>query len=192
MASQVGVGPPAGLDPALGPSIGAIERDATLWGDVWKKLRHDWRFILATTLILVFVLMGIVPRLFTGISPNNCEILDSALKPSHHHWFGTDLLGCDYYARIIYGARTSLIVGFFTAGATVAIALVLGSIAGYYGGVSDSVISRIADVWFSIPTILGAILLLTLLHGGGPVQISAVLILFGLPDLMRLLRTTVI
>ena len=116
----------------------------------------------------------------------------SALKPSRHHWFGTDLLGCDYYSRVIYGARTSLIVGFLTAGSTVLIALVLGSIAGYYGGVRDGIISRIADVWFSIPTILGAILFLTLLHGGGPVIVSAVLIMFGWPDLFRLLRSTVI
>jgi len=85
MASQVGVGPPAGLDPALGPSIGAIQRDATLWGDVWKKLRRDWRFIVAGILIVMFALMGIGPRLFTGVNPNDCDILNTALKPSSHH-----------------------------------------------------------------------------------------------------------
>jgi ABC-type dipeptide/oligopeptide/nickel transport system permease subunit len=190
MASQVGVGPPVGLDPALAP--GTASRDATLWADVWKKLRRDWRFILSAVLIVVFLLMGLVPRLFTGADPKACNILNSALKPSGHHWFGTDLLGCDYYSRVIYGARTSLIVGFLTAGSTVLLALLLGSIAGYYGGVADGIISRFADVWFSIPTILGAVLLLTLLHGGGPVQVSLVLILFGWPDLMRLLRSTVV
>ena len=192
MGSQIGVGAPPGIDPALDPSLERIERDATLWGDVWRKLRRDPRFLLAAFLIALFVAMGVIPWIFTGADPNNCDILRSALKPSSHHWFGTDLLGCDYYSRVIYGARTSLIVGLLTAGSTVAIALVLGSIAGYYGGVSDGIISRIADVWFSIPTILGAILLLTLLHGGGPVTVSAVLILFGWPDLMRLLRSTVI
>jgi ABC-type dipeptide/oligopeptide/nickel transport system permease subunit len=54
------------------------------------------------------------------------------------------------------------------------------------------VISRFADVWFSIPTILGALLLLTLLHGGGPFQVAMVLILFGWPDLTRLVRASVI
>jgi oligopeptide transport system permease protein len=189
MASQIGFGPSAGIDPAVEPALG---RDATLWGDVWKKLRRDWRFILSAGLILVFVSMGLIPRLFTGADPKDCDILRSALRPSSGHWFGTDLLGCDYYSRVIYGARTSLIVGFTTAGATVLIAMVLGSIAGYYGRFPDAVISRFADVWFSIPTILGAILLLTLLHGGGPLQVSMVLILFGWPDLTRLVRASVI
>jgi oligopeptide transport system permease protein len=189
MASQVGIGPPSGLEPATSPTLG---RDATLWGDVWKKLRGDWRFVLSAGLIVVFVAMGLVPRLFTGADPKDCDILRSALRPSSGHWFGTDVLGCDYYSRVIYGARTSLIVGFTTATATVLIALVLGSIAGYYGRFPDAVISRFADVWFSIPTILGAILLLTLIHGGGPLQVSLVLILFGWPDLTRLVRASVI
>jgi oligopeptide transport system permease protein len=189
MASQVGVGPPAGIDPAATPVLG---RDATLWGDVWKKLSRDWRFVLSAALILIFLAMGLVPRLFTGVDPKDCDILRSALRPSSKHVFGTDLLGCDYYARVVYGARTSLIVGLTTAGTSVLIAMVLGSIAGYYGGLPDAMISRFADVWFSIPTILGAILLLTLIHGGGPLQVALVLILFGWPDLTRLVRASVI
>jgi oligopeptide transport system permease protein len=143
-------------------------------------------------LILVFVLMGIVPRLFTGADPNQCDILKFAQRPSKQHWFGFDPLGCDYYARVIYGARTSLIVGFVVAGASVAIALSLGAMAGYFGGLTDAIISRFADVWFSIPTILGAILLLELLHGGGPIAVSLVLVLFGWPDLTRLVRASVL
>ncbi len=189
MASQVGIGPPAGADPATSPVLG---RDATLWGDVRKKLRRDWRFILSAGLILLFLAMGLFPGLFTSADPRDCDILQSALKPSSEHWFGTDVLGCDYYTRVIYGARTSLIVGLTTAGVTVLIAMVLGSIAGYYGRAPDAVISRFADVWFSIPTILGALLLLTLLHGGGPFQVAMVLILFGWPDLTRLVRASVI
>ena len=188
MASQVGVGPPLGVEPV----DAELGRDATLWGDVWKKLRRDWRFILSAGLILVFLVMGLVPRLFTGADPKSCDIVRSALKPSRVHWFGTDILGCDYYARVVYGARTSLIVGFTTAAATLFLAMVLGSIAGYYGRLPDALISRFADVWFSIPTILGAILVLTLLHGGGPIQVSLVLILFGWPDLTRLVRASVL
>jgi oligopeptide transport system permease protein len=189
MASQIGVGPPAGGDTATAQVLG---RDATLWGDVRKRLRRDWRFILSAGLILIFLAMALVPGLFTSADPQDCDILQSALKPSSEHWFGTDVLGCDYYTRVIYGARTSMIVGLTTAGVTVLIAMVLGSIAGYYGRAPDAVISRFADVWFSIPTILGALLLLTLLHGGGPFQVAMVLILFGWPDLTRLVRASVI
>jgi oligopeptide transport system permease protein len=178
--------------PATPPAFEEGYRDATLWGDVWKKLRRDPRFILAAFLILLFAVMGVLPRLFSGTDPTACDILKSAGRPSAKHWFGFDLLGCDYYTRVIYGARTSLIVGFVVAGSSVAIAVILGSIAGFYGGVPDAIISRISDVWFSIPTILGAILLLTLLKGGGPLQVSLVLILFGWPDLTRLVRSSVL
>jgi oligopeptide transport system permease protein len=168
------------------------ERAATLWGDVWRKLRRDPRFIIAAVLIALFVVMGVAPGLFTGVDPNKCNILDTVLRPSTKHWFGTDILGCDYYARVIYGARASLEVGFVATGISVVIALVLGGSAGYFGGATDMLISRFADVWFSIPTILGAILLLELTGGGGPLVLAMVFVLFGWPDLTRLVRSFVI
>jgi oligopeptide transport system permease protein len=168
------------------------ERTATLWGDVWRKLRRDPRFLIAGVLIALFVVMGMAPSLFTRADPNQCDILDTVLRPSSKHWFGTDILGCDYYARVVYGARTSLEVGFVATGLSVAIALVFGASAGYFGGRTDMVISRFADVWFSIPTILGAILLLELTGGGGPMILALVFVLFGWPDLTRLVRSFVI
>ena len=59
MASQIGVGAPPGVEPSIDPNLARLERDATLWGDVWKKLRRDKRFILAATLIVIFALMGV-------------------------------------------------------------------------------------------------------------------------------------
>jgi oligopeptide transport system permease protein len=174
------------------PEAEPDERAATLWGDVWRKLRRDPRFIIASVLIALFVVMGLAPGLFTGVDPNKCDILDTVLRPNTKHWFGTDILGCDYYARVIYGARASLEVGFVATGLSVAIALVLGASAGYFGGATDMVISRFADVWFSIPTILGAILLLELTGGGGPLVLAMVFVLFGWPDLTRLVRSFVI
>ena len=82
MASQIGVGAPPGIDPSIDPMLASIERDATLWADVWKKLRRDKRFILAAILIVIFALMGVVPRIFTSMNPNDCNILRSALKPT--------------------------------------------------------------------------------------------------------------
>jgi oligopeptide transport system permease protein len=184
--AEVGLAPPS---PELEPDAAP---DATLWGDVARKLRKDPRFIISAGLIIVFCAMGLVPRLFTGADPKSCDILNFAQRPSSGHWFGTDILGCDYYARVIYGARTSLIIGFVVSGCSVAIALTLGSLAGYFGGITDAVISRFADVWFSIPTVLGAILLLELIHGGGPLMIALVLVLFGWPDLTRLVRASVL
>jgi oligopeptide transport system permease protein len=166
----------------------------TLWADVWRKLKRDRRFWIASVLITLFVLMAVVPWVFFTKDPRGqaCDILDFAQSPGREHWFGTDILGCDYYTRVIYGARTSLEVGLIVSSLTIIIALTLGASAGYYGGKVDMVISRFADIWFSVPTLLGAILLLTLFDGGGPVIISLVIVLFGWPDMTRLVRSTVI
>lgn len=164
----------------------------TLWGDVWRKLKHDKRFWVAAVLITMFVLMAIAPWLFFTKDPAACPIGDFGKRPGRGHWFGTDILGCDYYTRVLYGARTSLEVGFIVSGCTIAIALSFGAAAGYYGGKTDMIISRFADIWFSVPTILGAILVLTLFHGGGTVVVALVIVMFGWPDMTRLVRSTVI
>lgn len=166
----------------------------TLWSDVRRKLKRDSRFWVAAVMIAIFAGMALVPQLFftESLEPSACDLVDSTLTPSREHWFGTDILGCDYYTRVVYGARTSLMVGLVVASLIVAISLILGSSAGYYGGKTDMVISRFADIWFSVPTTLGAILLLTLFGGGGPLVVALVLVFFGWPDMTRLVRSTVI
>jgi ABC-type dipeptide/oligopeptide/nickel transport system permease subunit len=74
----------------------------------------------------------------------------------------------------------------------VVLSLTLGGAAGFFGGTTDMVISRIADVFFCVPTLLGSILLLTLFGGGGAVAVALVIIFFGWPDMTRLVRSTVI
>ena len=167
-------------------------KQLTLWGDVWRKLKRDKRFYVAAFLIIIFVLMAVAPFLFLVKDPSVCPITDSALPMSKAHWFGTDILGCDYYTRVIYGARTSLEVGLIVSSLSIVIALTFGASAGYFGGWVDTVISRWADIWFSIPTILGALLVLTLFNGGGPVLVSLVIVMFAWPDMTRLVRSTVI
>ena len=166
----------------------------TLWGDVWRKLRRDNLFRVSVVLIAIFAGMAIVPQLFftESLDPANCQLINTTQPPSRAHWFGTDIQGCDYYTRVVYGTRTSFIVGIAVAGGVTVLALVLGGSAGFFGGTTDQVISRIADVFFCVPTLLGSILLLTLFGGGGALAVSLVIIFFGWPDMTRLVRSTVI
>lgn len=168
--------------------------NVTLWGDVWRKLRRDGLFRIAAVLIIIFTGMAFVPQLFftEPVAPEYCELSDSTQPPSQEHWFGTDILGCDYYTRVVYGTRTSFEVGILVAAGMVTLALTLGGAAGFFGGTTDMIISRIADVFFCIPTLLGAILLLTLLGGNGVLAMVAVIVFFGWPDLTRLVRSTVL
>jgi ABC-type dipeptide/oligopeptide/nickel transport system permease subunit len=175
---------------ALEPVVGG---EAGLYSDAWRQLRRKPIFVISGILILILIVMAIWPGLFTRADPRACNLADSLLRPSSEHWFGTDVQGCDYYARTIYGTRVSISIGILVTLCSTLIALVFGSIAGYYGGVTDSIIARITDVWFAIPTILGGIVILrSLFDERGLFQVSMVLIVLGWPTMLRLVRSAVL
>lgn len=169
-----------------------VGKPASLWSDAWKELRTSPMFIVSALLIVVFIVMAIAPSLFTNADPRACNLRHSLELPSAEHWFGYDLQGCDYVARTVYGAQVSISIGIIVTVFAVLIALVLGSLAGYYGGFLDTIIARITDIWFAIPTILGGIVILSLLQERGLWQVSLVLILLGWPTMLRLLRSAVL
>jgi oligopeptide transport system permease protein len=170
----------------------SVVREGSLYADAWRHLRRRPIFIIAAVIILLLITMAVWPSLFTNADPRNCPLVDSLLRPSSEHWFGTDLQGCDYYAKTIYGARVSISIGVLVTVIATAVALVLGSIAGFYGGFVDTVIARITDIWFAIPTILGGIVILSLLGKRGMLQVSLVLIVLGWPTMLRLARSSVL
>lgn len=111
--------------------------------------------------------------------------------PSAAHWFGTDNQGCDVYARTIYGARISIIVGICTTLATTLFGGLLGLIAGFAGGITDSLLSRCTEIFFAIPSVLGALLLLTVLPSSVWTVVLALAII-GWPMIFRITRAAVI
>jgi ABC-type dipeptide/oligopeptide/nickel transport system permease subunit len=171
---------------------GVSEYQASLWGDAWRQLRKNPLFIIASVLLIVFTVMAIAPGLFTTRSPEEFDLSRSVEPPSSEHWFGIDILGHDYYTRVIYGTRVSLIIGLLVVAIDVVIAIVLGSIAGYYGRFWDGLIGRMADIWFALPTTLAGIVFLNVMGKRGLLQVSFVLIFLGWPTLMRLMRSSVL
>lgn len=167
-------------------------RQASLWGDAWRQLRRKPLFIISALLLMMFTVMAIAPGLFTSQDPEFGDLSRSVGRPESGHPFGFDILGRDYLARVIYGTRVSLLIGLLVVGLAVLIAIVLGSIAGYYGRKWDATISRLADIWFALPTVLAAIVFLNVLGNRGLLQVSLVLILLGWPTLMRLMRSSVL
>jgi ABC-type dipeptide/oligopeptide/nickel transport system permease subunit len=75
----------------------------TLWGDVWRKLKRDRMFRISAVMILLFTGMAVVPQLFFthSLDPQYCVLSNTTQPPSRAHWFGTDILGCDYYTRVV-------------------------------------------------------------------------------------------
>ncbi|MEN8112746.1 MAG: ABC transporter permease [Actinomycetota bacterium] len=187
------VGDVAGTTGSEGVDVDEKEtRSASLWGDAWRELRRRPVFIISAILILILVVISLWPGLFATHDPRDCNLIDSLLLPSSEHWFGTDLQGCDYYSRTLYGTRVSISIGIIVVFFITIIAVIGGSVAGFYGGAVDSVIGRITDIWFVIPTILGGIVILSLVRVRGIATVSLVLIVLGWATLLRLVRSSVL
>jgi ABC-type dipeptide/oligopeptide/nickel transport system permease subunit len=167
-------------------------RRASLWADAVRELRHNVVFLVSAGIVGVFVLMAIFPTLFTDADPRACNLSRSLRRPRADHWFGFDLLGCDYYSRVVHGARVSITIGILVTLACAAIALLLGSVAGYYGGIVDTLVSRLTDIVFGLPFILGAIVLLTVFANRGVFQVWLVLVALGWTTMTRLMRSAVL
>jgi oligopeptide transport system permease protein len=167
---------------AEAPAAGGLLRET------WRGLRRRPKFIIAAALIVFVLVVAAFPALFTAADPGYADPNQSLLAPSAAHWFGTDLQGHDIYARTVYGTRASITVGL---GATLAAFVVggaLGALAGFYGGWLDGVISRVADVFFAIPLLLAAIVLMQVMHHRTVWTVIAILALFGWPQVARIAR----
>lgn len=176
---------PAETTPPVGQS--------SVWADAWRYLRTNPLFLIGCTIMVVMVTMALFPALFAGgVDPTDCDLSLSRQAPSAAHRFGVDLQGCDYYANVIYGARTSVAIGVLTVIGVLIIGVLVGAPAGYFGGWIDSVLARITDVFFGIPLFLGALILLTVSAQRSVWTVSLALIAFGWMTAMRLVRSSVV
>ncbi len=174
-------------------------KPASLASDAWRELRHNPLFWIAGVLILVLVVMAIAPQLFTSVDPNYALLRDARQRPSREHVFGTTALGYDVYSRTVYGARASILVGIFASLVTAVIGSVVGLISGFTGGWLDAVMSRVGEIFFAIPLLLGGILFLYVFPNGldtpSWLQIGKVVLViavFGWPSVARLMRSSVL
>src|SRR5262245_44884281 len=114
-----------------------------------------WRFITKKPLgafggfvVLVFLAMAVVPAVFATHDPNPSPppILERLQGPSGEHWMGTDQFGRDVYSRIVYGARTSIVIGFLVVFVSATLASLIGTMSGYFGGWFDMIAQRVVDI----------------------------------------------
>lgn len=186
-------------EPQPGQTPEKAEKPISLWTDAWHVMRVKPLFWISLVLIAVFVLMAVAPQLFTSKDPGFCDLNHAREKPGPDAIFGYDLQGCDVYARTIYGARSSILVGVLTTLFTTLLGGALGVIAGYVGGWVDTLLSRIADVFFAIPLLLGGIIIMYTFRTppGSPYLLVVLKVVFALtilgwPRLFRLMRSSVI
>jgi len=165
---------------------------SSIWRDAWLRLRRNPVFVVAVLMILLVLLVVAWPQLFTSQDPRYC---DTALSMAGHragHPFGFDQQGCDVYTRTLYGARASVACGVGAALLFVLVGGVLGAVAGFYGGLLDTVVSRVAEIFYALPLILAAIVLMQLLNSRTIWTVILILVAFTWPQAARIARGAVI
>lgn len=166
---------------------------ATLWSEAWRKLRRRPLFWISVVLILLVCAVAMFPGLFTSVEPRSCQLRDAYGDRAPGHPFGFDRQGCDIYSRVIHGARPSVVVGVLTTIAVTLIGTAVGAFAGYYGGWFDALLSRVTDIFFAVPLVLAAIVIMQVFAGNrGIFTVVAVLAAFGWPQIARITRGSVL
>lgn len=169
--------------------VSISERKSNLYLDAWRDVRGRVLFYVAGAVIILILIVALFPSLFTSIDPKYCNLDLSNGAPGAGHLLGSTFQGCDIYSRIIYGAGTSLSVGFIVTVLVTLIGVVIGAVAGFYGGWVDAVLSRIGDIFFSIPYILAAVVIMSLFAAYRNVwTLSLAIGIFAWPSVARILR----
>jgi peptide/nickel transport system permease protein len=170
----------------------ALEPAAPIVGDSLRRqvvrrfLRHRLA-ILGLVLLAVIAIGALAGPLVVGQDPNKVDLRLIDAPPSAGHVLGGDRSGRDVFARVLHGARTSMIVGFGAVAVYVLVGTVLGAISGYLGGPLDHVLMRVTDTVLSIPILLLVIVFVSVV-GPSLVSVIAVIGLLGWPGTARIVR----
>ncbi|MFJ3500973.1 ABC transporter permease [Streptomyces sp. NPDC090135] len=176
-----------------GPDGTGPEKKArSLWSDAWHDLRRNPVFIISGLVILFLVVIAIWPQLIASGNPLDCDLSKAQEGSQPGHPFGFNGQGCDVYTRTVYGARASIEVGVLSTLGVTLLGSVLGGLAGFYGGAWDGFLSRITDIFFAIPVVLGGLVLLSVVSNNTVWPVIGFMVLLGWPQISRIARGSVI
>ena len=186
-----------GADVTLAYESGLNIQARSQWGYVWRRfLRHKLAMASAAVLLVVFLIAIFAPQ----VAPYRYDEIDleALYSPPHietwnllspqNHLFGTDLLGRDYFSRVVYGIRTSVWVALVVAGLSTVIGTAIGAIAGYFGGWGDNLLMRITDLFLTLPTLAVLLVAAAYLGQGDPLRVAIILALLFWTPLARIVR----
>jgi peptide/nickel transport system permease protein len=178
--------PAADAFDSVAPQVVAVEHVSLARGAARRFLRHRLA-VLGLVMLIVIVALAVLAQFVTNNKPFFTDMTAVGKPPSLAHPLGTDRSGRDVWARLLFGARTSLIVGLGAVTIYVLIGTILGGIAGLLGGTADQAIMRATDTLMSIPTLLLVIVFITAI-GPSLASVVAIIGLLGWPGACRLVR----
>ncbi len=143
-------------------------KSRSLRAEVWRRLRRNRGAMLGLVIIIVMVAVACSVDLIFDYETDVVEqhLREKLQKPSAEHWFGTDELGRDIFARVVYGSRYSLFIGIASVAFSSLVGIVLGALAGFFGGKLDNLIMRSLDIIGAIPSLLLGMVIVSVLGTG--------------------------
>jgi ABC-type dipeptide/oligopeptide/nickel transport system permease subunit len=165
-----------------------IPEQASLWSDAWRRLRRNRLALIGAIYLTLLIIVALVAFVYTPYPMAGVAVAQPYSGPSLAHWFGADTLGRDVLSRVMVGAQISLTVGIGTQLVVLAIGVPLGLAAGYFGGWIDSLVSFVVNVFYGVPNLLVALLLVVLLGHPGLDKIIIAIAVTGWMDITRLVR----
>jgi len=153
----------------------------------WRKFRHKRTAVFGAVLVIILILLSLADPVIAPYSPDKQDLSQKLRPPSVSHWMGTDEYGRDVLSRMLYGGRISLSVGFVAVGISLFVGVLLGALAGYFGGWVDQAIMRTVDIVLCIPTLF-LILMLIVFLGPSLFNIMVIIGLTSWTELSRLVR----
>ncbi|HHY28585.1 MAG TPA: ABC transporter permease [Desulfitobacterium dehalogenans] len=175
-----------------------VEKPESQLKEMWDTLKQNKAAVVGLCIIIMLVLISLVVWVsnLLGIQvlpydPNYSDMSKSFIHPNAEHWFGTDQLGRDLFSRVLDGTKISLFVGVAAVSISLTVGVVLGAIAGYRGGRTDTIIMRFMDMILAIPSILLAIAFMAALGKGLDKAVIAIG-LVSIPEYARIVRGSIL
>ena len=159
--------------------------------DAWRRLKKSRLAIIGLCILLLFVIAAIFADVIAPYEYAEQHLDKTFLSPSKEFLLGTDNLGRDILSRIIHGARISMQIGFISVSISLVLGGTLGSISGFYGGATDTVIMRFMDVMLAIPNVLLAIVIASVL-GSGMGNLMIAIGISSVPSFARIVRASIL
>ena len=163
------------------------------WADVWRRLKRNKMAMVGLVVFAIIALASLTAPLFFDYATDvvGIDLRNRLQPPSGSNWFGTDELGRDIFARVVWGSRLSLTIGFASAAFSLLLGGFMGAIAGYNGGVIDNVLMRIMDIFQAIPATLLAIIIAATLGPSTTNMVIALAVSFC-PSFARVMRAPIL
>ena len=165
-----------------------LPEQQTLWSDAWRRLKRNRLALVATIYLAFLIVVALVALVYTPYRMSAVGIAPTYAPPSAAHWFGADSIGRDVLSRLMVGAQVSLIVGVGTQLLVIAVGVPIGLLAGYYRGWLDSVLTFIINVFYGIPDLLVALILVVLIGRSSLFTIIFAIAVTRWMDMARLVR----